>query len=242
MLFLVNSSVSFAAESFSFNLPATLFSSWVASLSTGPAWESAANNQTFYLAPEMQKTYSADNVTHSLQQTEFFLGVSQPLPENLQSQLGIELAATGDAALSGHIWDDASPIFDNYTYKYQVKHRHVALKGKLLMDNGYPVIPWISVGVGLGFNEAHGFTNTPLISEAVMMSSFANKTTAAFTYTLGVGMQHNITQHTQLGIGYEFSDWGQSRLGRAAGQTLNSGLSLSHLYTSGFLFNITYQA
>lgn len=44
------------------------------------------------------------------------------------------------------------------------------------------------------------------------------------------------------GIGYEFADWGRSQLNRAPGQTLNSGLSLSHLYTNGFLFNLTYSA
>ena len=74
------------------------------------------------------------------------------------------------------------------------------------------------------------------------MSNFASNTTTAFTYTLGAGVQRYLNPHWQAGIGYEFADWGRSQLNRALGQTLNSGLSLSHLYTNGFLLNLTYLA
>ena len=43
-----------------------------------------------------------------------------------------------------------------------------------------------------------------------------------------------------VGVGYEFSDWGKSQLGRAPGQTINSGLALSHFYTNAFQPNVTY--
>ncbi len=42
------------------------------------------------------------------------------------------------------------------------------------------------------------------------------------------------------GVGYEFADWGKNQLGRAPGQTLNTGLSMSHYYINSILFNITY--
>jgi hypothetical protein len=45
-----------------------------------------------------------------------------------------------------------------------------------------------------------------------------------------------------VGAGYEFADWGKSGLNRAAGQTLNTGLALNHLYTNGVLVNLTYVA
>ena len=74
------------------------------------------------------------------------------------------------------------------------------------------------------------------------MPNFTSNTTTAFTYTLGAGVQRHLNQHLQAGVGYEFADWGRSQLSRASGQTLNTGLSLSHLYTNGFLFNLTYSA
>lgn len=245
------SSVGFASEeveqhaqfvpSFS-NLAATIKSSWVATLSVGPVWESAGNTQTFYLAPNIEKTYSANNSSHALADGEIFLGVQKLVRDKLDGQIGLAVATTGNASLSGNIWDDAQPVFNNYTYSYQIQHTHIALKGKLLMDRDYLVIPWLSASLGVGFNQARNFNNTPTISEAVVMPNFTNNTTTAFTYTLGAGISRNLNQHWQAGIGYEFADWGQSHLGCAAGQTLNSGLSLSHLYTNGFLLNLTYHA
>lgn len=38
----------------------TFKSSGVATLSLGPVWESAGNTQTFYLAPNIEKTYAAN--------------------------------------------------------------------------------------------------------------------------------------------------------------------------------------
>ena len=152
------------------------------------------------------------------------------------------MGATSNAKLSGNIWDDADSTFNNYSYSYQIQHTHVAIKGKLLADQGYWVIPWVSASLGVGFNDAHGFQNTPLISQAVTIPNFASNTQTSFTYTLGAGVQKILNRHWQIGAGYEFSDWGQSTLNRASGQTLNSGLNSNHLYTNGLLFNLTYIA
>jgi opacity protein-like surface antigen len=215
---------------------------WVGTLSAGPVWESAGQAQTFYLTPGIIKTYAASNVTHVLADGEVFVGIQKNLPKMLQGQLGLTVAVTSNAKLSGNIWDDADSTFNNYSYSYQIQHTHIAAKGKLLADRGYWVIPWVSASLGVGFNRAHDFQNTPLTSEAVTMPNFASNTQTRFTYTLGAGVQKVLNQHWQVGAGYEFADWGQSQLRGASGQTLNSGLSLNHLYTNGVLFNLTYLA
>jgi opacity protein-like surface antigen len=217
-------------------------SSWVATASLGFGWENAGNTQTFYLAPELEKTYTADNSTHSFPSGELFLGIQRTLHKKIQGQLGFEIARTGDANVSGNIWDDADSRFNNYTYKYAVQHTHIALKGKLLGDMGWPVQPWISAAVGVGFNRSDYFSNLPIIFEAVPAPNFNSNTTTAFTYTIGAGFEQELTKHWKAGLGYEFADWGKSQLRRAAGQTLNSGLSLSHLYNSSILLNLTYQS
>lgn len=55
-------------------------------------------------------------------------------------------------------------------------------------------------------------------------------------------MQKALRQHWQMGVGYEFADWGKSLLGPAAEQALNGELALNHLYTKGVLIIITYLA
>ncbi|HFK5879090.1 TPA: outer membrane protein, partial [Legionella pneumophila] len=149
---------------------------------------------------------------------------------------------TGNAKLQGVIWDDADPEFNNHSYQYKIRNSRIAVKGKLLLDKGYWLMPWVSASLGVGFNRAHDFTNTPLIFEALPNPNFTNHTKTAFTYTLGAGVQKSISEHWQLGVGYEFADWGKSELGRASGQTLNEGLKLNHLYTNGVVLNLTYVA
>ncbi|MBA2657237.1 MAG: porin family protein [Tatlockia sp.] len=215
---------------------------WVSSLSVGPAWQHAGKTQTFYLTPEIEKRYVANRAKNVLFDGELFLGLQKELTPTLKSQLGLAIGFTSNAKLYGVIWDDAAPEFDNYTYHYKVQNTHLVLKGKLLADINYWLIPWVSGSLGVSFNDAHGFQNTPTIFEALPNPNFSSHTLTTWTYKLGVGAQKTLNVHWQLGAGYEFADLGKSRLGRASGQTLNSGLSLNHLYTHGVLFNLTYIA
>ncbi|WP_419421581.1 outer membrane protein (plasmid) [Legionella sp. D16C41] len=215
---------------------------WVSSLSLGPVWAEAGKTQTFFLTPDIEKTYVASKSTQALAAGEFFLGLQAPFSSAWQVQVGLATATTANARLQGIIWDDADPEFANYTYRYKVRHSRIAVKGKWLLDNGYWVLPWVSGSIGVGFNRAQDFTNTPLIFEALPNNNFTNNTQTTFTYTLGAGVQKAINYHWQAGLGYEFADWGKSHLGRATEQTRHSGLVLNHLYTHGVLFNLTYLA
>ena len=215
---------------------------FVGTLSVGPVWQSNGNTQTFYLAPDVRKTYAADSSSNAMADGEIFLGLQKDLPHQLQGQLGFAVALAGNAKLSGNVWDDADPQFNNYVYNYKVNHVHVAVKSKVLADQGSWLTPWISGSLGVGFNRAYSFSNTPTIFEAIPNKNFVSNTETAFTYTLAAGVQRVLNKHWQVGIGYEFSDWGQSQLGRASGQTLGQGLFLNHLYTNGLLINLTYLA
>ena len=215
----------------------------VATFSIGPVWENTGHRQTFYLTPSIEKTYVPSKSTHALADGELFFGWQRPLTNALHAQLGLAVATTSNADLSGHIWDDANPVYNNYNYAYQVQHTHIAVKGKLLRDTSFHALsPYISGSLGLGFNQAHNFSNTPTLFQAVTTPNFAANTSTSFTYTLGIGVQRALKEHWQAGVGYEFADWGHSHLGRASGQTLNEGLSLNHLYTNGLLFNLTWTA
>jgi opacity protein-like surface antigen len=215
---------------------------YFATLAAGPAWESAGETQTFFLAPSIEKTYTSNHSTHALGEGEVFLGIQHPVRNSWTGQIGLSVVATSNTRISGNIWDDASPEFNNFTYHYQVQHTHVALKGKLLAENGYIVTPWVSGSVGVGFNNAYRYNNTPIIFEAVQNPNFSSHTQTTFSYTVGAGVERAVSTHWRAGIGYEFESWGKSQLNRAPSQTLGNGLKLSNLYTNGFLLNITYLA
>lgn len=120
-------------------------SPFVATLSIGPIWENAGHRQAFYLTPSIEKAYVPSNSTHTLVDGELFLGWQRLLTETLHAQLGLAVATTSNADLSGDIWDDADPIYNNYQYAYQVQHTHIAIKGKLLKDT--PFTPYFPISV-----------------------------------------------------------------------------------------------
>lgn len=215
----------------------------VFTLSGGPVWENAGQTQTLFLQQNIEKTYSATNPTNALADGELFIGFQHIWSTQFQGQLGMAVEATSNANLSGNIWDDADPEFNNFLYSYQVHHSHIALKGKLLTNTSvYALKPYLSGSVGVGFNKAYHFNNIPMIFEAIATPNFTPKTTTSFTYTVGIGIQKAILTHWQVGMGYEFADWGQNHLGPASGQTSNEGLAMNHFYTNGLLFNITWIA
>lgn len=213
---------------------------WVATLSAGPVWENGGQTQTFYLTPSILKSYIANQFTQTLFDGELFLGLQKTFSQSIKGQFGLAVAATSNAGLSGVIWDDADQDFDNFTYTYNIQHTHVALKAKLLADKGYWLIPWVSGSIGVGFNNASSYHSTPIIFEAIPTPNFSSNIQTSFTYTVGLGVQKWINSNWQVGLGYEFADWGQSALGKSQEQTINTGLTLNHLYTNGLLFNLTY--
>lgn len=214
---------------------------FLATLSGGPGWYEAGQTKSFYLQPGYNNTYFAIKPTHVLASGEFFMGLQQGIFAHTYGQLGIAIATSSDATLQGHIWQLADPIFDNFSYQYKINHSHLALKGKLLSDVlSSTCLPYLSGSVGVGLNRSFLFSMTSFIFEALPQAEFSSHTETSLTYTVGAGIQQSLNQHWQLGIGYELTDWGSSALSRAAGQTMNGGLFLNHLYINQLQLSLSY--
>lgn len=215
---------------------------WVATLSGGVGWERAGQTQTLYLTSDIEKTYVPNLSSNVLGTGDLFLGIQTPLAPHWFGQIGLDLGLMGASKLNGVIWDDGEQAFNNYTYEYSVSQRRVALKAKVLLEESGGILPWLSASVGAGFNRAYDFSNAARIFEAVPNPNFASQTTTSLSYTVGVGVQKAINHQWQIGVGYEFADWGRSELGRSLDQSINTGLVLDHIYTSAVLFNLTFVA
>ncbi len=211
-------------------------------LSVGPAWSNSGETQTFYLQPDVEKTYTANKNIPAFVNWEVFLGGQHNLGVNYLGQLGIAVQGAGNATLSGDVWEDADPDFNNFIYSYNINHVAVALKGKLIGYPSFYVQPYISGSAGVGFNHSYAFAILPKISAEIPAPNFTNNTTTTFSYTLGIGLQKTFYTHYQIGVGYEFDDWGKSNLSAAPLQSENQGLSLQHLYAHQLQFTIGYIA
>ncbi|MCX7117134.1 MAG: outer membrane beta-barrel protein [Legionellales bacterium] len=217
-------------------------SRFVGSFSLGPIWTKNIPSQTFFLAPDLEKTYTTGKSSTALFDGSVFLGLQTPNKGPLSLQLGGEVLATSYSAFSGNIWDDGNPIYNNFTYSYQIQHTHLAAKAKMLYAITDRILPWLSSSAGVGWNQANNFIDNPTNCNTVITPFFTNHTQTSFTYTVGTGVQYALNLHWQLGVGYEFADWGKSQLGKASDQISNNHSTINHVYANGVLFNLTYLA
>lgn len=229
---------------------------YVVTISGGPAWTRAAESQTIYLEPDVYKAYIANSGTHSfallstpegtttLGTGELFLGYRGVINSIVEGQLGLAFATSSPLTQRGDIWEDADPEFDNYYYSYKIRNSRVAIKGLLLYDAGfYDVFPFLGVSAGLGFNSSSNFTIKPKIYQEVPAPFFANHRSKSFNYTVSAGIQIALSSNWRGGIGYEFANWGSSRLGLAPEQTVGiGGLNLGTVHSNELQLSITYLA
>lgn len=212
----------------------------VVTFSAGPAWTANGKTQIIELEPDLVKAYVANNKDTTLASSEIFLGLQRNSSAGFAYQIGLAFAASSSAKLSGSVWDEADPDFDNFYYKYKVNHAHVAVKGKLIANTNFVVQPYISGSLGVGVNRSYDFLLTQKTEEQSIPTLFESHTQSSFTYTAGAGVQKAIDIHWTIGAGYEFADWGKSRLARTDFQPVGTGLKLSHLYTHQLQFSVSY--
>ena len=70
---------------------------------------------------------------------------------------------------------------------------------------------------------------------------YSDNTESSFTYSLGLGVDMDITEHLRLGVGYRFADLGKVRLGDAEINTTEVAgtLSQDHLYANEILVQLS---
>lgn len=212
----------------------------ILAFSIGPAWCSPSVSQVIAVQPDIVKGYYDDGKSRVIPSGELFLARQRQLHNAIYAQYGIAVAYSGNAQMSGDIWEDNDPDFNNYYFKYSLNHTRVGAKVKLIVDSGYWAQPYISGGVYVAFNQAYDYSSTAKIPQELPAPFFASNTTSAFSYTAGAGLQKQIDEHWQLGLGYEFADFGKNHLNPAINQPSPSGIHLTHFYTHQGQVSITY--
>lgn len=206
-------------------------STYLLTLSAGPAWAKNGGNQVFYFSTDVEKLFTLAKKTQTLASGELFLGLQRPLGSRFSGQLGFALSGISTTEFSGDVWEDASPLFNNYTYSYKVAHRRLALKAKFAADFGLVVQPYFGGSIGVGLNKTYDYAIAAKTPEEVPPAPFASQRNNALSYSLVAGLQKSITRHWQVGLGYEFDDWGRSALGPSPDQTLGDRLHLGRFYS-----------
>lgn len=205
-----------------------------------PSWPvNLVPPQTIVIQPDVEKRYVPSIVHSPFFLGDLFFGFQKNINRTFNLQFGLEGLFASNSHFDGVIWDDADSKFDNYNYSFNVEHKHIAVKSKLLMPLSEKFNFYFSLGLGVGFNRANNYTSTPLIYEAIATPNFGSNSSSSFVYTLGIGAERRIWKQLCAGIGYEFGSWGKAQLGPGVG-TLASGPELPNMYVNSLMASITY--
>ncbi len=221
----------------------------VVTVSGGPAWTSPGENQ-MYVAP-MQPfpytyiRYNAHKDTDTIATGEAFMGLQRNFSA-LALRLGIAIAGSTPATLTGSFSVDGQPVTD---YSYKVSHVYVAGKAMLIACPNYWINPYLSSSIGVGFNSSKDFSTTNQLYVGVANGAnvvlvpfdFDSNTTGSLSYTVGTGVNVKLNSNWEVGVGYEFADWGKSQLSTTpVVSNVFAMPKLNNLYTHELQFSLSF--
>lgn len=223
--------------------PVATPSQWVPVITAtaGPDFVNPGKSQTLTLLPPFQNHYTKDNASQTVTDVGGFVGVERVLTEKLSAQLGVSGYWDSQMTIKGDVWQFALPEFDDLSYTYRIHHARVMAATKLITTlSQYSFLhPYVSGEIGVAFNQASGYQETPLEVGAIPTPPFSNHSQTSFTWGVGAGVDYNLNQQVRLGVGYQFADLGGASLGQTTAQTTTQSLSLSHLYANQLRFQVT---
>lgn len=187
-----------------------------------------------------------------------FLGIEHRLfqYDGLFYQFGVEYDYFSNINTSGlNTVGIENATVTMYNYAWQLQVQQVLAVGKIYatvestLFNHQAFFPYFSVGLGGAFSNAKNFSAVALQPPGVNITpTYSNDTQSYFSYNLGLGVDAPVYQNFRVGLGYRFSDFGNSSLG--VGQVAINQyivpttftLRASHTYANQFLAQISYVA
>jgi opacity protein-like surface antigen len=186
--------------------------------------------------------YSPNNQSQTQGLFEVFAGLEQTLYPKWSVHYGLAYEQTGTYHAQGVFVQGADPGSSNeYTSQYNVVGRTLLAQSKWIYSYGNHFYPYILVGLGASFNSASSYlTSTP--GFLTFTREYSDKDSSDFAYRLGLGVDMDITKHTQVGIAYRFADLGHVALGTATIDSIlvPGTLSQSNLYLNEMLIQLSY--
>ncbi|CDZ76194.1 Opacity protein antigens [Legionella massiliensis] len=169
---------------------------------------------------------------------------------SLLFQAGIEYTYFGKNHLSGSNTAGVEPETSTlYRYDYTLQSQQLLAVAKILATTHQVFHPYLSVGIGASSNDSRQFSQKTQELESINLAPrFANHRKTAFSYSLGLGLDVNVSAHLRMGAGYRFSGLGHSSLGNGSivfnnyNYPTSFGLHTGNVYVNQAVFQASYLA
>ena len=236
-------------------------------LTAGAAFNNDTGNSQYFPSPnpvqDAYYNYAANNSQESVLLVGGFIGAERKLARNWNIQLGLGYYqpgiyhAKGTLTQGPAIIGSGAPDIDassQYPYRYNIKTQQLLVESKLLFTTHNIFHPYITAGIGAGFNNVYGFSADITPVDTTLTNHFNSANTTSFSYRVGFGIDVDLTKQVRLGLGYRFADFGSTKSGTSVidsgginndgtvnpAVTSNNRLTQSHLYTNDVVAQLTY--
>ncbi|MCH9756982.1 MAG: hypothetical protein K0U37_07325 [Gammaproteobacteria bacterium] len=219
----------------------TITPTYVLGLDVGPSITQPLGNQTTFTAGYSTFNYSKNpNASYPLQ---YGISLYKSTPINMLNTLqwGISYQRFTKMLANGIFSQGISPPYSPFTYTYSVKNAQLLAEAKWLHQWRHVYYPYFLGGIGPGFNTLKGYkTNVP--DYLTVTPVYQNKTTYAFSYNLGLGIDKLIASNMTIGIGYRFSNLGHLGLGNGyiRNTNISNQLKQTSLSINALLIQLNY--
>ncbi len=191
----------------------------VITLFGGYASINAGNSSTFTGADTNIFTYSNSGNGKNTGFIGGFLGAERALPwmpyPGFVAQVGVEYSFFGSVGVSGTNKVGIEPqTSTTYTYNYAYQPQQVLVFARLFGTMLEKYHPYGEVGLGAAFNNLSNYSTATIETGSINLTPlYANSGDTQFSYSLGVGVDTQVTNNVSVGLGYRFSNFGSAYLG-----------------------------
>lgn len=213
----------------------------VLTLLGGKTWTHVGKSQSFEPLPDLSFNYNASNTNQHKRTWGVFIGEEFRLNPWWAIQLGgsyYQIAGFQPSGLLIQGFVPAPLVQSNYSYS--VRSKQFYLESKLLANLFGIIHPYVSAGAGKAYNQVYGYQiANQLIGPITPL--YTSKTNVNFTYSVGTGIDLDLTRNLRLGAGYRFADLGKVNLGEGtvSGLGVDMTLKQKHLYAKQLFAQIT---
>lgn len=220
---------------------------WMVGISLGTSKPSLQNNNTTVSnGSEQPAPYGVDVYTGSKPASQENLSVllgyqwfrnNSFLP---QYSLSLRYQHLGSFGINGDVTEYST--YTNYSYHLSADSNNVMLLTKLDLYRFYSFFPYISVGLGEASNKMSDYSEQPFSGIIPRLSPGYTGTKHGFAYSLGVGIDYQVTARLSTSFGYEYANLGKLQgVGAAGSGWEGQTLSFGTLKSNTFLLSAAYQ-
>ncbi|CDZ76306.1 Opacity protein antigens [Legionella massiliensis] len=133
------------------------------------------------------------------------------------------------------------PEFTNYNYDWKLQSNVILANTKLNIVNYSRFSPYLTGGIGVAFNNAHGYKERALPDVTPRVSpAFSNHASNEFAFNVGAGLDYQLSDSFLLSLAYEYQDLGKVSSGNGRATWAGQNLHMSSYASNGVLLSLSY--